>query len=642
MVNKTPIIARTTQRIQAIISKLTSLSNGVYESYLPISPDLDGLDAIAAAVNSLGESLKAKEKTFYEQEARMNNLIEVLLKYTIMEFSMRCEISDRGDELDALAAGLNTLGEELDHRIRQLKQSEDKLSKIINHAPDAVVVINQESIIKTWNPAAEKIFGWREIEAIEKPLHELLIPSRYQKQHQEGLKRFVESGVSKILDKTIEMPASRKDGTEILAELTISHIRHGDGYMFIAFLRDISERKKAEDEIRQLNNTLEIKVAQRTLELQESERKYKMLFDCTPLPKWIIDFEESCFQVVNEAAVKHYGYSREEFLSMTAVNIRPESEKKKFLDYRKTFPVKDPHIGVWKHQKKDGTVIDVELTVENILYNGKNCLLVVVNDVTEKLKTLQELNLLNEKLEQIVEQRTSQLLNTNRELEAFTYSVSHDLRAPLRAINGYTQMLSEDWSHILPAEGLRQLNSITENATRMGQLIDDLLRYSRLGKTELNASPFALNAIVEEALKEIKQSMEIKATITVQELGFVVADHILIRQVYKNLIENAIKYSSRKSEPQVEIGLSDKLLTGKRVYYVKDNGAGFDMRYYDKMFGVFQRLHNHEEFEGTGVGLAIVKRIITLHDGQVWANGLLNEGATFCFTLNQSTNYEGE
>jgi PAS domain S-box-containing protein len=639
MANKIPINPRArTKRIQAILSKLSSLSKGNYESYLPVSDDLDEWDAIAAGVNSLGESLKAKEKASNEQEARINKLIEVLLKYTIMDFSMRCEISDRRDELDAMAAGLNTLGEELDYAISQLKQSEDKLSKIIEHAPDAVVVINQEGNIKTWNPAAEKIFGWRETEAIDKPLHDLLIPSRYHKQHQDGLKRFIESGVSRILDKTIEMPATRKDGTEIVSELTISHVKQGDGYLFIAFLRDISERKKAEDEIRQLNNTLERKVEERTLELQESERKYKMLFESSPLPKWIIDMEEYRFQAVNEAAIKHYGYSREEFLSMTAVDIRPESEREKFLNFNRTFPDKAQNIGTWKHQKKDGTVIDVELTVQYILYNGKSCRLVVVNDVTEKLKAYQELNLLNEKLEQLVEQRTSQLLNANRELEAFTYSVSHDLRAPLRAINGYAQMLSEDWNTILPPEGLRQLNSITENATRMGQLIDDLLRYSRLGKTELNHSSFNLNEIVEEVINELKQAVEIRAKIKIQELGNVVADHILIRQVYMNLLENALKFSSKKSEPQVEIGVSDTLINGNRVYYVKDNGAGFDMRYYENMFGVFQRLHSHEEFEGTGVGLAIVKRIITLHEGQVWAIGVLNEGATFFFTLkpNQS------
>jgi PAS domain S-box-containing protein len=621
MANKTPVTARTkTKRIQAILSKLSSLAEGDYESYLPVSDDLDGLDAIAAGVNALGESLKAKEKASNEQEVRINKLIDVLLKYTIMDFSMRCEMSDREDELDALAAGLNTLGEELDYAIRQLKQGEAKLSKIIEHAPDAVVVINQEGIIKTWNPAAEKIFGWQETEATEKPLHELLIPDRYRRQHQEGLKRFLDMGVSKILDKTIEMPACRKDGTEILSELTISHVKQ-------------KERKKAEDEIRQLNNTLERRVEERTLELLESEQKYKLLFDCTPLPKWIIDLEEYRFQVVNEAAVKHYGYSREEFLSMTAVDIRPESEREKFLNFNRTFPAQDQNIGIWKHQKKDGTIIDVELSVQNVLYNGKKCRLVVVNDVTEKLKAHQELNRINEKLEQMVEQRTSQLQNANREMEAFTYSVSHDLRAPLRAINGYAQMLTEDWNTILPPEGLRQLNSITENATRMGQLIDDLLRYSRLGKAELNPTSFDLNGIVEEVINELKQAVAIRAKIKIQELGNVIADHILIRQVYMNLVDNALKYSSRKSEPQVEIGVNDHLIHGKRVYYVKDNGVGFDMKYYDKMFGVFQRLHNQEEFEGTGVGLAIVKRIITLHDGQVWANGVLNEGATFFFTL---------
>ena len=224
-----------------------------------------------------------------------------------------------------------------------------------------------------------------------------------------------------------------------------------------------------------------------------------------------------------------------------------------------------------------------------------------------------------------------QLQAANKELEAFSYSVSHDLRAPLRAVNGYAEMLNEDYGIHLDDEGKRLIENINYYAKKMGTLIDDLLAFSRLGRKEIQMTEIDMNDMVEGVLRELNKSITHHAKIKVGKLHKVNADYGLLHQVLFNLISNAIKYSSKKEHPIIEISSNEK--NGKIVFSIKDNGAGFNMEYADKLFGVFQRLHSQEEFEGTGVGLAIVQRIIDKHKGTIWAKGSINEGATFDFSL---------
>ncbi|MHB1147776.1 MAG: sensor histidine kinase [Lutibacter sp.] len=223
------------------------------------------------------------------------------------------------------------------------------------------------------------------------------------------------------------------------------------------------------------------------------------------------------------------------------------------------------------------------------------------------------------------------LLAVNKELEAFSYSVSHDLRAPLRSINGYAEILNEDYGTKLDDEGKRIIEIIRDNATRMGILIDDLLSFSRLGRKEIQMTEIDMNVLAKEVMVELNISMTHHAKIKIGNLHEVKADYSLLRQVLFNLISNAVKYSSKKKIPIVEISSEEK--SGEIIFSVKDNGAGFDMQYADKLFGVFQRLHSQDEFEGTGVGLAIVQRIISRHKGRSWAEGKVNEGAIFYFSL---------
>jgi two-component system, sensor histidine kinase and response regulator len=246
--------------------------------------------------------------------------------------------------------------------------------------------------------------------------------------------------------------------------------------------------------------------------------------------------------------------------------------------------------------------------------------------------TVRQLRIENEQLSARVSERTAELEAANEELEAFAYSVSHDLRAPLRGIDGFSNLLLKKFSPEMPAEAQRLLNNVSSGAQSMGQLIDDLLRLSRLGRQALSRSPVNISALVREVLDELlAERDDCPIELRVGELPERVGDLLLLRQVFVNLLSNAFKYTRSRQMPVVEIGCLQK--ENDKVFYIRDNGAGFDMRYSNKLFGAFQRLHSACEFEGTGVGLSIVKRIVQRHGGRIWAEAEVNKGATFYFTL---------
>lgn len=242
-------------------------------------------------------------------------------------------------------------------------------------------------------------------------------------------------------------------------------------------------------------------------------------------------------------------------------------------------------------------------------------------------KARDEIKLLNNELQKNV----AQLEAANKEMEAFSYSVSHDLKAPLRSMIGYSEMLQQDYQHEFDANGKRFLTGIYNGAARMGRLIDCLLDFSRLGKKPVTKSIVDMESLVKKVIDETNAAYPNKASITVGTLQAAHADAMLLSHVWTNLISNAVKYSSKKEEPLVEIGCERH--DDEIVYHVKDNGAGFSMEYAHKLFGVFQRLHSANEFEGTGIGLAIIQRIVQKHGGRVWAEAEENKGACFYFSL---------
>ena len=270
----------------------------------------------------------------------------------------------------------------------------------------------------------------------------------------------------------------------------------------------------------------------------------------------------------------------------------------------------------------------------------ETCIVILLVVLDRKRKRAQEaLQILMADLESRVQERTKELSEANeslqaanKELDGFTYSVSHDLRAPLRAIDGFSMMVLEDYADKLDDEGRRKLGVIRSSTQKMGQLIDDLLAFSRLGRKEMVNAPIDMEALVRGAWTELSViNPGRRLQLSVQSLPHATGDQTLIKEVVLNLLSNAVKFTKHRQNAIVEVGAYPEGQTN--VYFVKDNGAGFDMQYYDKLFGVFQRLHSADEFEGTGVGLAIVERIIHRHGGRVWAKGKVDEGATFYFTL---------
>ncbi len=250
-------------------------------------------------------------------------------------------------------------------------------------------------------------------------------------------------------------------------------------------------------------------------------------------------------------------------------------------------------------------------------------------------KSEEDLRRLNAELEKRVEE----LQALNKELDSFTFSVSHDLRAPLRAINGFTDMLLEDPGAAIDSEKRRRFEAIRENAVRMGQLIDQLLALSRFGRMAVRPGRICMRDLAAEVADELKASCpERNIRLVIREMPDAEGDRVLIRQVFHNLIANAIKFTRPRKTAVIDIG--GRSADGKVTYAIKDNGVGFDMKYYDKLFGVFQRLHSARDFEGTGAGLAIVSRIITRHGGRVWGEGKVNEGAVFYFTLRAASGLE--
>jgi PAS domain S-box-containing protein len=264
--------------------------------------------------------------------------------------------------------------------------------------------------------------------------------------------------------------------------------------------------------------------------------------------------------------------------------------------------------------------------------SGEMLAFVSTSDITERKRAEDQVRELNQQLEDRVRRRTAELESANKELEAFSYSVSHDLRAPLRAINGFSQAVMEDYGSSLPAEGQEYLGTICRGAMRMGELIDDLLAFSRLSRQSLSLSPVDTRNLVSQCLEDLEPTHKGRVIeFSVGELPSCLGDRALLKQVWTNLLSNAIKFTSNRQCASVQVGA--QLEPGKVVYFVKDNGAGFDMKYANKLFGVFQRLHRNDEFEGTGVGLAIVQRIVHRHGGRVWADAVLDQGATFYFTV---------
>lgn len=288
-------------------------------------------------------------------------------------------------------------------------------------------------------------------------------------------------------------------------------------------------------------------------------------------------------------------------------------------------------------KRKDSKIIDTSLLLNAIYDNNKSAMgfLINIKDLSIEKSPVESPELSNLSSDIISNDKLKSCLNQlealNQEFELFSYSISHDLRAPLRAIDGYIKIIEEDYTQQFDEEGKSLLNLIQKNARKMNALMDNLLAFSRITTREIKKEPINIRELVNESLGELNKTFQHKAEIIIKDLHPIKADYSLISLVFMHLLSNALKFSAKKDSPTVEI--SSEINDDQITYMIKDNGAGFDMKHVNKLFGVFQRLHAPEEFEGTGMGLAIVKRIVTKHNGSVWANADLKNGAAFYFSL---------
>jgi PAS domain S-box-containing protein len=419
-----------------------------------------------------------------------------------------------------------------------------------------------------------------------------------------------------------EIKNRAKDGSFYWVDTTIVPFLNDDGKprQYVAIRADITARKLAEEQLRSSSKeVIDLKAAL-------DEHAIVAITD----PQGRITYVNDKFCAISK-------YAREELLGQDHRMINSGHHSKEFIrDLWTTIGRGRVWHGEIKNRAKDGSFYWVDTTIVPFLNDaGKPRQYIAIRaDITERKNAEEAVNRMNAELELRVAERTAQLEAANRELEAFSYSVSHDLRAPLRAVDGFSQAAIEDFGPMLPDEGRRQLQTIRHSAQRMGALIDDLLTFSRLSRQPLAKRTVDTLVLVRVALQELGSPWpDRRVEIKMGELAPSLGDPALLKQVWLNLLGNALKYTRQRECAVIEIGCTPG--GSGTTFFVRDNGTGFNMRYVGKLFGVFQRLHRMEDYEGTGVGLATVQRIITRHGGRVWAEAVENQGATFYFTLSE-------
>jgi PAS domain S-box-containing protein len=367
-------------------------------------------------------------------------------------------------------------------------------------------------------------------------------------------------------------------------------------------------------------------------ERKQAEEERDRFFNLSRDLMCMIGFD-NCFRTVNPAWERTLGFSREEMLGKPFIEfVHPEDRAATLAEAEKLAGGGEVIYFENRYLCKDGSYRWLAWGARAAV--PQKLMYATARDITERKRTSEQILQLNLELQR----RAEQLETANKELEAFSYSVSHDLRAPLRHIDGFVKILEKQSSPNLNEGGRRYLSIIADSARQMGALIDDLLVFSRMSRTELCRSKVALNSLVHEAVDALLiETNGRPITWKIGKLPEVEADPAMLRQVWINLIANAIKYTRPRNPAEIEMGCADAA-NGEFVFFVRDNGVGFDMQYAHKLFGVFQRLHRAEEFEGTGIGLANVRRIISRHGGRTWAEGKLDGGATFYFSLPKTTN----
>ncbi|HEY4987587.1 MAG TPA: PAS domain S-box protein, partial [Bradyrhizobium sp.] len=490
------------------------------------------------------------------------------------------------------------------------REAERKFKDLLEAAPDAMVVVNEGGEIVLLNLQAEKRFGYRRDELLGQQVTSI-IPEGFAERLIADDLRSAEDALAQQIGTGIELTGQRRDGSQFPIEIMLSPLESAEGILVTAAIRDISVRKAAE------------------MHLAQMEGRYRGLLEAAPDAMVVVN-QGGEIVLLNLRAEAEFGYRRDELLGQQVTNIIPEGFAERLVadDLRSAEDARAQKIGTGIEltgQRKDGSEFPIEIMLSPL--EGTEGILVTaaIRDITARRQD-----------ERTLLERNNELQVAVNELDAFSYSVSHDLRAPLRAIDGYSQILLKQYGSLLSGDPRKYLQRVRDNTVQMGLLVDDLLRFSRLGRQPLARQLVPTGAIVEQSLREAQQQAAGRSVkVSVGDLPPVWGDAALLKQVFMNLIDNAFKYTQLRDAAAVEIG--SQKIAGEQVFLVRDNGVGFDMQYADKLFDVFQRLHRAEDFAGTGVGLAIVQRIVQRHGGRVWAEAAVDQGATFYFTTEGSS-----
>lgn len=495
--------------------------------------------------------------------------------------------------------------------ITERERAEERFRQVIECAPNGMVMVDQTGKIALVNAEIEKSFGYSRDELLGQPI-EILVPHSFRAHHPEYRNGFIKNPLARPMGAGRDLFGLRKDGTEFPVEIGLNPFETDQGMMVLGTVVDITERKQVEEKLQHVASIVEFSddaIISKTLD--------------GIITSW------------NRGAERLYGYKSEEIIGKSILTLMPTEHQDdlqqiigriklgKSIDHSETTRV-----------RKDGAPVYVSLKVspmENVSGQiiGAS---VIAHDITGRRRVEEEVHRLNAELEQRVTERTAQLQAVNRELEAFSYSVSHDLRAPLRHINGFSQALLEDYADRLDEVGKGYLQEVRAASQEMAQLIDDVLNLARVTRSEMKWEEVDLSELAGVIMAELqKREPDRKVAVTIKAGLSAQGDKRLLRIMLGNLLGNAWKFTSRREHAEIAFGLEEK--DGERCYIVRDNGAGFDMTYVDKLFGTFQRLHSTKEFEGTGIGLATVRRIVNRHGGHVRAEGALDQGATFYFTI---------
>jgi PAS domain S-box-containing protein len=481
--------------------------------------------------------------------------------------------------------------------------AQDFDSLLADQYPDAIVAKTPDGIVTMWNKGAESIFGYSAEEAVGKMLTDLIVPADLQDEERRLLVEAEKGGSA-----TGEGLRRKKNLSLVYVSITVKVIRAPNGsiQLFLTSAKDITHLKVLRD-----------------AKLVQS--RYGEILESTPDGIVIVN-PTGRIVFTSVQAQTLFGYERNELLGKPVEELLPEHFRSVHVGHRAQFfsqpRARAMGMGLDLYGlRKDNSEFPVEISLSPLQTEEGVLVMSAIRDTTFK-KTA----------EKQMKERTLELEAANNELGAFSYSVSHDLRAPLRAINGFCRIIMEDFAGGLQPELVRYLQLITKNTVHMGQLVDDLLKFSQLSRQQLQTQTINMTLLVTTVIEEQTTEDERgRITFALSELPACQADQALMKQVWTNLISNAVKFSRGTPSPVIEIGF--RSINGKGTFFIKDNGVGFDMEYAQKLFGVFQRLHKAEDFEGTGVGLALVQRIIHRHGGKVWAESEPGKGTTFFFTL---------